>query len=137
MSQFTLKTNTGSVLVPILDENDKKIGEMRFIPTDVDILERYSSVIEFFNNVKFSKNPTDKELIEFSENIKNQFDYLFNYPVANEIFSVCNPLTVIENGDFFFENIMEGIAGLIESILNQRVEKKMKKIRKATAKYKK
>ena len=135
MTELKLKANTGSVMVPIFDENDKKIGEMRFIPTDTDILKRYSKVVEFFNGVTFSDEPTENEIVDFSESIKNQFDDLFNYHVSEEIFSVCSPLTVIENGDFFFENILEGIAGIIETILNQRIEKKMKKIRKATAKY--
>ncbi len=130
-----LKVNTGKIVVPIVDTDGECLGKMAFIPTDMDILNRYGQVVEFFNNVKFSENPSDKEIMEFSENVRSQFDKLFGYQVSESLFQKCGPLTVISNGDFFFENVLEGIVGIIEQITNERIEKKMAKVRKATARY--
>lgn len=136
MEKLTLKVDTGAVTVDVENENGKKIGEFEFIPTDTDIVNRYGSVVEFFNNVSFNENEGNEEIVKkFSSQIRDQFDHLFNYPVSDSIFSKCGPLTPVQNGDFFFEVVLDGIRGIIENVTNERVEKKMKKIRKATAKY--
>lgn len=136
MEKLTLKVDTGAVTVDVENENGKKIGEFEFVPTDTDIVNRYGSVVEFFNNVSFNENEGDEEIVKkFSSQIRDQFDHLFNYPVSDSIFSKCGPLTPVQNGDFFFEVVLDGIRGIIENVTNERVEKKMKKIRKATAKY--
>ena len=136
MEKLTLKVDTGAVTVDVENENGKKIGEFEFVPTDTDIVNRYGSVVEFFNNVSFNENEGNEEIVKkFSSQIRDQFDHLFNYPVSDSIFSKCGPLTPVQNGDFFFEVVLDGIRGLIENVTNERVEKKMKKIRKATAKY--
>ena len=136
MEKLTLKVDTGAVTVDVENENGKKIGEFEFVPTDTDIVNRYGSVVEFFNNVSFNENERNEEIVKkFSSQIRDQFDHLFNYPVSDSIFSKCGPLTPVQNGDFFFEVVLDGIRGIIENVTNERVEKKMKKIRKATAKY--
>ena len=136
MEKLTLKVNTGAVTVNVENENGKKIGEFEFVPTDTDILKRYGSVVDFFNNVSFEENEVNEETVKkFSDQIREQFDHLFNYPVSDSIFSKCGPLTPVQNGDFFFEVVLDGIRCIIEKVTNERVEKKMKKIRKATAKY--
>lgn len=136
MEKLTLKVDTGAVTVDVENENGKKIGEFEFIPTDTDIVNRYGSVVEFFNNVSFNENEGNEEIVKkFSSQIRDQFDHLFNYPVSDSIFSKCGPLTPVQNGDFFFDVVLDGIRGIIENVTNERVEKKMKKIRKATAKY--
>lgn len=136
MEKLTLKVNTGAVTVDVENESGKKIGEFEFVPTDTDIVNRYGSVVEFFNNVSFDESEKDEEIVKkFSGEIREQFDHLFNYPVSDSIFSKCGPLTPVQNGDFFFEVVLDGIRGIIEKVTNERVEKKMKKIRKATAKY--
>ncbi len=130
-----LVVNTGAMLIDVENEKGRKIGEFEIIPTDVDILNRYEQVADFFNAVEFSESPETKELMDFAEKIKEQFDFLFNYKVSDGLFSQCSPLTILTNGDFYFENVMEGIVGLIEKITDQRVKKKIAKVRKATAKY--
>lgn len=136
MEKLTLKVDTGAVTVDVENENGKKIGEFEFVPTDTDIVNRYGSVVEFFNNVSFNENEGNEEIVKkFSSQIRDQFDHLFNYLVSDSIFSKCGPLTPVQNGDFFFEVVLDGIRSIIEKVTNERVEKKMKKIRKATAKY--
>lgn len=130
-----LKVDTGKIVVPIEDTDGESLGKMTFIPTDMDILNRYGSVVEFFNNVKFSENPTEQEITEFAEKVKEELDYLLGYPVSKDIFQRCSPLTIVSNGDFFFESVIDGIAEIAEQITNERVQKKLAKVRKVTAKY--
>lgn len=136
MQELKLKVNTGAVQVAVENENGRKIGAFEFIPTDTDIVNRYGKVVDFFNHVEFHEG-ADKveEVRRFSEQIREQFDLLFNYPVSDNIFSQCGPLTPTQDGDFFFEHVLEGMGGLIETTFNERIEKKLNKIKKATAKY--
>lgn len=133
-----LTVDTGAVLIELRDKKGRVIGEVDFVPTDTDILKRYRKVIDYFNGVNLADIPEDKmeeTMIKFSNDIREQFDYLFNAPVSDGIFSKCGPLTVVATGDFFFENVIEGLGGLISNTFNERIEKKLKKIKKATAKY--
>lgn len=133
-----LTVDTGAVLIELKDKKGRVIGEVDFVPTDTDILKRYRKVIDYFNGTNLADIPEDKmeeTMIQFSEDIRGQFDYLFNAPVSDGIFAKCGPLTVIATGDFFFENVIEGLGGLISTTFNERIEKKLKKIKKATAKY--
>ncbi len=96
-------------------------------------------MVDFFNGISFASNLTEEQKLEevnkLSDGIGKQFDYLLGYNVSEGLFNKCGPLTIIKNGDFFFENVLEGIGGLIEKITQQRINKKLAKIRNATAKY--
>lgn len=130
-----IRIDTGSVDYEVIDKNGNVIGEFEFVPTDVGILNRYEKVIDFFNSKKFSDSIKENELIEFSNEIKEQFDYLFNYPVSDGLFAKCDPLTVTANGDFFFEAAIDAIAKVIESTMKKRVDKKLAMVKKVTEKY--
>ncbi len=127
--------DTGSVVFDIEDAKGRILGQLEFIPTDSDIIRRYKEVVEKFNSMKIGENPTEDDILSFSDTVKEQVNYLLNYDVSASIFSICGPLTVVTSGDFFFENVMDAVATAIESVMKQRVEKKMEKVRRATAKY--
>lgn len=136
MSQEIMKltVDTGSVLVEINDKGEK-IGSFRFNPNDLDIVRRYENVLKQLEEVKISDDANAEEILKVSDEIKNLMDYLLNYKVSDEIFCRCNPLSPTTNGDFYVENVLEGIAGLVEDTMNARLEKKKARIQKATAKY--
>ena len=136
MSQevMTLSVDTGSVLINV-DDKGEIIGQFRFNPSDIDIVRRYETAIDALNAITISENAGADELFKISDEIKKQFDYLLNYNVSEGIFAKCNPFSMTASGDFYFENVLDGIAGLVEKTANQRIEKKRKKIEKATAKY--
>lgn len=129
-----LSIDSGVVNIPVND-NGEIIGHIRFNPNDIDIVRRYESVIETLNKVTLPDKPTTEELLEFSDIIKAQIDALLGYPVSDVLFSKCNPLSPITNGDLFFENVLEGLKVLIETTFKQKIEKKRKKIQAATSKY--
>lgn len=129
-----LFVDSGVMLIDVND-NGKVIGQIEFNPSDVGMIRRHDEVMDIMNNYTMPENPTDKELFDFSDKIKELTDKMIGYPVADVIFCRTDPLTPIANGDFFFENVWEGLKNLIESTTNQRVDKKLKKIKAATAKY--
>lgn len=135
--KMSLQVSTGAQLIELKNENGRKIGEFEFIPTALGIIERYKEVASFFDGYQFPKEPTEEDLLALEKGVKEQFDKLFNYPVSDGIFEKCYALTVVEDGDFFFEKVLDGISGLIEQTMKVRVERKKQKIRKYTAKYKK
>lgn len=131
---MTLSVDTGSILVNI-DDKGEIIGKFRFNPGDLDIVKRYKKVIDSLNAISLSEEPTDEEIFAATDMIKQQFDYLLNYNVSGEIFKKANPLTPVKNGDFYCENVLEGISSIIEKTTEERLEKKKAKIQKATSKY--
>lgn len=137
-SELQLHVDTGAMLFDIVDGDEKDgevIGQIRFNPSDIDIARRCEKVMEFFNNLTLGENATDEELFAATDEIKKQFDYLLNYENSEEIFKKANPMTPTTNGDFYCEQVLNAIVGLIEKITDQRIEKKKAKIKKATAKY--
>lgn len=136
-----LEVDTGASTIEIVDKDQEKIGEFKFNPADPGIVKRYENVVDFFNDVEFGQNLTDDQKVEeikkLIDAIADQFDYLLGYKVADSLFGTCSPLAVIANGDFYFENVLEGIGNLVSKTTNQRINKKLAKIKKATAKYSK
>lgn len=127
--------DSGFVTVPIIDRDGSELGSFKFNPNDFDILKRYEHVVKELENLEVPENAGEEALFAVSDKIKELLDYLLNFKVSQDIFAICNPLSLTGDGDFFAERIIEGIGGLIESTMNQRLAKKQAKIRKATEKY--
>lgn len=138
--KLVLKVNTGAVQYRIEDENGEKIGTLTFNPSDTGMLTRYNSVIDFLSNVKFDDTASDEMKIEeikkIEDGIAEQIDFLLGYKNADELFAKCKPLTPLQNGEFYFENVISAIGTLIEKATNQRVKKRIAKIEKGVEKYK-
>lgn len=136
MEEMKLTVDTGAVNIAVQDEADGSvIGSFKFIPTDMDIIRRYGKVVDYFNGVTFPENPSEEEYLKLDDEIRGQLDYLLNGSVSEGVFAKCAPLTMISNGDFFFETIIEGIGKLIEKTMKTRIDKKMKRVKAATSKY--
>ena len=139
MAQF-MDLDDGSISIVIRNKDKQEIGAFSFWPTDTGILERYDKVVEALSAIKMPENADDVEngaaaVVEADNLIRKQFNYLLNGNVSEGIFAKCAPLTLTGNGDFYFENVMSGIAGLIEQHMGKRVKDKLAKIKAATAKY--
>ena len=134
-----LRVETGAVSVDVEDERGEKLGSFDFNPSDSNILKRYGAVVDFFNGVTVDETQDEEQQLQqmnkLADDIAGQFDYLLGYEVSEGIFGRCGPLTVTKSGDFFFEQVLTGIGSLIEQVTKKRLDKKLAKIRKATAKY--
>lgn len=135
MEELRRKVKTGALNVILTNENDEEIGKFSFNPTDLNIVKRYDEVLKNLNSMEISEDATEEDIMELSEKLEKQVDYLLNTKSSKEIFSVCNPLTLTESGDFYIENIITEIASVIEEVTDKRIEKKVAKIKRATSKY--
>ncbi len=136
-----LQVETGAVTVEVQDERGQVIGSFDFNPTDSNILKRYGAAVDFFNSLSYDGTGSDEQQLEamnkLADDIAGQFDLLLGGHVSEGIFAKCGPLTVTKNGDFFFEKVLEGIGSLIEQTTKKRLDKKLARINKATAGYRK
>lgn len=129
----TLKINTGDVTYQILNENDEEIGVIRFNPADVDIPRRVEEVVKHLKEMAFPKKAGMEALYEFTDKIKSEFDYLLNRNVSDEIFKVCNPLTIMADGGYFYAGVLDSIMDIITTEIKTRREQSAKKIDEAVA----
>ena len=134
-----LRVETGAVTVDVEDERGERLGSFDFNPADSNILKRYGAVVDFFNAITFDETQDEEQQLQqmnrLADDIAGQFDYLLGYSVSEGIFGRCGPLTVTKSGDFFFEQVLTGVGQLIEQVTKKRLDKKLAKVRKATAKY--
>ncbi len=132
-----LQVQTGNISVDVEDERGEVIGRFQFNPADSNILKRYAGVADFFSRMSLDGDLPEEERLrqmdKLADDIAGQFDYLLGPGVAEGVFAQCGPLTVTKNGDFFFEQVLEGVGTLIESVTKKRLDKKMAKIKKAAA----
>ena len=133
--KMKLAVDTGSITVELEDKNGSVIGEFEFVPTDTDILKRFDAVVDAMNNLHIGDNPEAEAIIQASDTVREQCDYLLGGKVSDGIFAKCGPFTTVRSGSFFFEEVLEGIGNLVESTTKQRINKKLSKARKAAAKY--
>ena len=122
----------------IEDKNGTVLGKFEMNPADVELGKRYEHVAEavshIADNVDESKDIVDI-VKEMEEKLNKQIDYLFNSNVSQSFFSITSPFTVLANGEFFVENVLNAIGKLIEAETGKRFEKVQTKIGKYTSKY--
>ena len=137
MEELRRKVKTGALNVVLTNEDDTEIGRFSFNPVDLNIIRRYEEVVANFEKMEVPEDATEKDILELSDRLEEQIDYLLNSKASKSVFAICNPLTLTESGDFFIENIIVEIADVIEQVTDQRIKKKQAKIKRATSKYNK
>lgn len=120
-------------LIEIVDSDGNVTGHFRWNPSDLDIVKRFDSVVNFFNSMQVNENNAD----EISKAIKNQANYLLDSPDAAEELFHCNPLTPRSDGTYYFEYVFNTLAEFVKSELKVRVPKVTSRMKKYTAKYEK
>ena len=129
----TIKLNTGEVSYELKDENGEHIGAIRFNPADFDLVRRAEAVEKFFTEYTVPDALDLESFFACSDEIKKQFDYLLNRPVSEEIFSVCNPLTLLADGTYYFTQVLTVIMDLVQKETAKRIKASEKRVREAVA----
>ena len=135
MEELRRKVKTGALNVVLTNEDDTEIGRFSFNPVDLNIIRRYEEVVANLEKMEVPEDATEKDILELSDRLEEQIDYLLNSKASKSVFAICNPLTLTESGDFFIENIIVEIADVIEQVTDQRINKKQANIKRATSKY--
>ena len=127
LEEYTIEDKKGNVL-----------GSFEMNPSDMEMVKRYEHVSDavshIADDVDESKDIVDI-LTEMEEKLNKQIDYLFNSKVSQSFFSITSPFTVLANGEFYIENVLNAIGGLIEAETGKRFDKIKTKVDKYAKKY--
>ena len=129
MEELRRKVKTGALNVILTNEDDEEIGRFPFNPVDLNIVRRYEEVVANLEKMELPEDATEQDILELSDKLEGQIDYLLNSKASKSVFAICNPLTLTESGDFFIENIIVEIADIIEQVTDERIKKKQAKIK--------
>ena len=133
--------NDGSKVYNIKNQRREIIGQFVFTPSDMGIIERYehtAGVIEAIQErLKEHENDTDVLKIkkEVESEIKEEIDYLFASDVSGSFFKAISPITPLESGEFYVENIVNAVRKVIEMETGKRLGKAKSRASKYTQKY--
>ena len=106
MEELRRKVKTGALNVILTNEDDEEIGRFPFNPVDLNIVRRYEEVVANLEKMELPEDATEQDILELSDKLEGQIDYLLNSKASKSVFAICNPLTLTESGDFFIENII-------------------------------
>ena len=109
MEELRRKVKTGALNVILTNEDDEEIGRFPFNPVDLNIVRRYEEVVTNLEKMELPEDATEQDILELSDKLEGQIDYLLNSKASKSVFAICNPLTLTESGDFFIENIIYSI----------------------------
>ena len=132
-SQFIIDDGLHNVVLK--NKNGEVFSEFSFNPSDTGRLSRYDSFIEFLESLEIKEDgDTASQILEFENSIKEKIDELFNRNVSESIFKTYSPCTIFANGDMFIEVVIKHMGDVIEKETDNRLKKKVAKIKKATEK---
>ena len=129
----TIKLNTGEVTYELKDESGAHIGEIRFNPADFDLIKRAEAVEKFFTEYEIPDALDLESFFACGDEIKKQFDYLLNRPVSEQLFAVCNPLTLLADGTYYFTQLLTVIMDLVNTETKKRILASEKRVSAAVA----
>ena len=133
--------NTGFKTYDLVNEKDELLGQISFNPSDVNITQRYKKVVEELEKMNVGEKPSNEaeDLIEsirkVDEIIYEKINYLTNANIAETLFSIMGPFSLMPTGQYFVEYIMEVIGNIITQETGARVKKMNKRIQTHTKKY--
>lgn len=136
-----IRIDDGSETFDIVNQRGELLGQFTFIPSDFDLVKRYEETVKAFEDMQ--KELSGKEHTATLDDIKTldermcqQVDYLFNAPVSKDFFSITSPFTMLNSGQFFVENVINAIRGVIEQKRDVKLKAVQSHVNKYTQKYK-
>jgi hypothetical protein len=138
-----VRINTGSLSIPIEDEDGMSLGIIKIYPGDFDILSRQEIALKNIGNIieamKDINEDTEESVFfttmhDVSEKVKIELNYMFDYDVSSTIFKNQNCLAVCD-GKVFAINMIEALMPVIASEVEKEMKKSEKKMSKYTAEY--
>lgn len=126
VKDYVFKNNKGDIF-----------AEFSFNPADTGIVERYKEIIDFFKEYNYDIEGDTFDFIEkFNAEIKEKFAYMLGAN-ADGLFMKYTAMSIMGNGDFYAEVILDQVGQIIEKEMGVKFAEKKARIQKATAKYQK
>ena len=132
-----IRVNDGSKSYQIVNAQGDELCVFTFNPSDVNILERYQKVVDSLEAAikEIGRDGDAPEVLAKAQGIiREKMDELFGRDTSS-LWEVCGPLSPLDNGQLYAENILEAIGPVIEAETKQRVDKARERMAQYTAAY--
>lgn len=123
--------DTGDEEYILQDKYGAEICKIRFNPADTGIAKRYKEALQNIDNADIPETDDLQEVFAMDAFLKEQFSYILGRTSAGGAFERTSPLSVLADGRFYFEAVLEVIAQIIGETVEKRYKKARAKIDKA------
>lgn len=132
----------GTREIPLVNKFDKLICNIYIRPADFSIIDRYNdlkdrieSIVAPLKELSLNNDGTatfekDWEVLKkVEEDVKREFDALFDMEEADEIFAKRNPFSSV-HGQFFALRVFEALGGILEQAIAEEAALSQKRVAK-------
>lgn len=137
MATEKIRIDDGFKTFEIVDKNDNHICDITLNPSDTGIIARVNDVVDALNAYTPSDDNEEKAIIEMDELLIEKMDALFMADTRTTLFARCKPLSMLDNGNTYIEEILNNVTPALERITKTRAAKLEKRMSKYTAAYNK
>lgn len=144
MGNETIILNDGAKTYDIVDTRGEKLGEITLNVNDNRLPERFEKTEKDIRNaigfikVELGKGKDPMEVLKKSEKkVMDAMNYLFDKDISSTFFSITSPFTLLPDGQFFVENVINAVQTLIAKENKTRIETLKERTKKYTEKYNK
>ena len=135
MSVEKIVIDDGLKTFEIVDKNDNHICDITLNPSDTGIIARVNDVVNALNSYSPSDDNAEKAITEMDDMLIEKMDALLMTDTRSTLFSRCKPLSMLDNGNTYIEEILTNITPALEKITKTRAAKLEKRMSKYTAAY--
>lgn len=69
---------------------------------------------------------------EIDKFIKDKLNYIFGYDVSSDVFGVASSISVTRNGEYYFDNLLNGVLPIVEKEYKVRINATNERVKKYT-----
>lgn len=133
----TITINDGLKVYDIENQHGEVIGQFKINPTDAKMVDRYKESLKKLESLKDKYSDSEDSMEAFADMQKDVVDELVHI-VGNDsvlvFFNVMGAFS-IQNGEFYYEKVLDIIAGIIEKEGNKEKLAMKKRIEKYGKRY--
>lgn len=127
-----------------VDQHGEVLATLRFVPSDIDIFERYRKAYEAFESMHKELEAVNRDQLTADESteiknkyaleLKEHFDNLFKADTSG-LFDIASPFTPLENGETWSLVILKAVQKIVEETTGKNFKAMQSKASKYTEKY--
>lgn len=134
MASTNTVIDSGIITATFTDLDGNVFSKFRINPTDIRTGERAIASADFFQTIKAESFDIDT-VGQLQKDIEDKISYILGYDSSKEIFGEVSALTVLPDGRFFVEIIVDKIMEIVQPAVKARQEAMAKRADKYTKKY--
>lgn len=120
----------------LIDADGTVYATIRFNPSDIGIAGRAEQARKNIETiVKAAQLEDAAGILRLDHKIKHEFDFIFGNPVSYALFGGQSAITMLSDGTFLFEQVLQAIAPIVEDAAQKAAQASSERIKKHTAEY--